>query len=90
MKQRIKIGARHDVENLVDGAFEATFIKKDGSLRTMACELGVSVNLVGGKNNTGDKPNLLTVWSVSDNAYRIINTDTLQTIKYRGDEYEVV
>jgi hypothetical protein len=72
-----------EIEKLVgDKFFTATFIKKDGSLRTMNCRLGVKKHLKGGekKYNT-EIYNYLTVYDMQKKGYRTININTLKELK---------
>lgn len=71
--------------------FTVEFIKKDGSLRKMNCRLGVKKNLAGGDlrydpNDFG----YLSVFDMGKKEYRMINLNTIQSIKSGGKEYLVV
>ncbi len=70
--------------------FSCEFIKKDGSLRKMVARLGVAKNLKGGKNGVSSKNSLITVYDMAKQAYRMVNLETLQTVKIGGIVYEVV
>ena len=70
--------------------FSCEFIKKDGSLRKMVARLGVAKNLKGGKNGASAKNSLVTVYDMVARAYRMINLETLTTLKVGGVYYEVV
>ena len=71
--------------------FSVVFLKKDGSIRKMQCRFGVKKHLKGGKLafNPLEK-NLLVVFDMQKEAYRMINLETLMTINMKGTEYEVV
>lgn len=70
--------------------FTITFIKKDGTIRVMNARLGVTKGLTG-KGMTYDpiERNLLTVFDVQKQAYRMINSDTIQEIKFEGQTLKV-
>jgi len=70
--------------------FSCEFIKKDGTLRKMVARLGVAKNLKGGNNGASDKNSLVTVFDMVAGAYRMINLETIQTLKVCGIAYEVV
>jgi len=68
-----------------DKIFTVLFIKKDGTLREMNCRLGVKKHLRGGelKYNPTER-NLLPVYDIQKEAYRIINVNTIQEIRFKG------
>ena len=70
--------------------FSCEFVKKDGSLRKMIARLGVSKNLKGGKNGAGVNNTLITVYDMAVGGYRMINLETLRSLKVAGVAYEVV
>ena len=56
--------------------FTVTFIKKDGTLRTMRARLGMRRNLTGkGLAFNPASKGLLPVWSADSQGYRMIPTD---------------
>lgn len=66
--------------------FTVTFLKKDGSERTMNARLGVSKH-VKGTGEPKDVPGLLTVYEIINNKtghYRSLYVDKIQEIKVRG------
>ena len=68
--------------------FTAEFIKKDGSRRVMNCRKGVKKHLAGGKlKYNAIERNLLPVFDMQKQAYRMLNIDTLQLLKTKGKEY---
>lgn len=70
--------------------FTVSFIKKDGTLRKMNCRLGVTKHLKGGELAFDPKEyDLVPVFDVQKNAYRMINTDTLVEITVGGETYKV-
>lgn len=63
-----------------------TFIKKDGTERSMLCRLGVTKYLKGGESKlNADK--YLTVFDVQKEAYRAINKDTILSVKLAGTTF---
>ena len=63
--------------------FTISFMKKDGSVRTINGRLGVKKYLKGGKS-TLNANNFLTVYSMLDKAYRAINKSSIISIKQNG------
>jgi hypothetical protein len=62
--------------------FSARFIKKDGTERLMSCRLGVTKYLKGGELNYDPiEKNLLPVYDVQNEGYRMINISTLIELK---------
>lgn len=55
------------------------FVKKDGSVRTMHCRLGVKKHLKGG-TSTLNPEQFLTVWDLNAKGYRAINRDTVLSV----------
>ncbi len=70
--------------------FSCTFTKKDGSIRNMIARIGVRKNLKGGKNGENKTNSLVTVFDMANGGYRMINLETLITLKVRGIHYQVV
>ena len=74
------------INNTSDGKiFSATFVKKDGTLRTMNCRRGVSKG-VSGKGMSFDplSKGLLTVFDMQKKSFRMINLNTLIEAKVNG------
>jgi plasmid rolling circle replication initiator protein Rep len=70
--------------------FSAVFIKKDGTLREIVCRLGVKKHLKGGElKYSPDDYNYLTVFDMQKEQYRMINVNTLKSIKVDGVTYDV-
>jgi len=68
--------------------FTAKFIKKDGSLRTMNCRMNVKKHTKGvGLSFNPFEKGLLPVFDLQKEAYRFINLNTLQSVKFGGEEY---
>jgi hypothetical protein len=63
-----------------------TFIKKDGTERSMLCRLGVTKHLKGGESKL-NADQYLTVFDVQKEAYRAINKDTILSVKLAGNIY---
>jgi len=71
--------------------FGVTFLKKDGTIRTMLARKGVTKGLKGGqmKYTPLDRA-LMGVWDVHKSAYRMINLDSLIEFKVNGINYQVI
>ena len=73
--------------------FTVIFIKKDGSERTMNARLGVKVYLRGGQlAYDAESKGLLPVYDMQisgENAYRMINLNTILSLKIGGNTYTV-
>lgn len=59
------------------------FVKKDGTIRTMTCRLGVTKHLKGGQS-TLDADKYITVYDVQKEGYRAINRDTIISVTLDG------
>jgi hypothetical protein len=70
--------------------FTVDFIKKDGTLRTMNCRLGVTRHLKGGElGYNAAKKNLLPVFDMVAGAYRMINVSTIKEIRFNKQVIKV-
>ena len=78
------------IKNTKGKIFSCSFIKKDGSLRKMVARLGVQKNLKGGNNGVSYKNALITVYDMLNDGYRMVNLETLLTLKVSGINYEVI
>ena len=69
--------------------FGAKFIKKDGTMRRMACRLGVYKYITG--TGMRYKPLLKGLIGVFDmnSSYRMVNLRTLQEVSFNGVRYRV-
>ena len=77
--------------NSTDGKiFAVHFTKKNGAIRMMLARIGVSKNLKGGSNGAGEHNSLITVWDMVANGYRMINLETLVSLKASGREYKII
>ena len=71
--------------------FTVSFIKKDGTLRKMNCRLGVTKHLKGGELAFDPKEyDLIPVFDLQKNAYRMINLDSLVEVTINGETFEVL
>ena len=69
--------------------FTATFVKKNGEVRVMNCRLNVKKHLKGGGLKYDAKArNLLPVFDMQKEAYRMINISTLIELKINGEVYK--
>jgi hypothetical protein len=65
--------------------FNITFIKKDGTTRSFNARFGVAKNLAGGGlAYSPEKHNLLKVFSMDDDGYRMVNLSNILRIKANG------
>ena len=62
-----------------------TFIKKDGTERTLVGRLGVTKHLKGGKS-TLDANQYITIYDTQNEGYRAINRDTILSVRVGGIE----
>lgn len=70
------------------GIFTATFVKKDGAIRVMNARCEVKKHLVGGKNTWSPEANgYVSVYDLASKGYRVVNLDTLITLKANGKTY---
>jgi len=86
--------SRDDVLQIIKSTrgkfFSAIFIKKDGTLRTMNCRLGVKKYLKGGSLSFNpSKRGLVVVCDMQKKSYRMININTIQYLKIGRKEYHV-
>lgn len=64
-----------------------SFIKKDGTPRTINGRLHVKRYLKGGDNPNTRKEEFLIIYSLRDKGYRTVNLDTVFRIAASGKEY---
>lgn len=80
--------AYHKCINTSGKIFSCIFIKKNGATRKMVCRLGVKKHLKGGTlNYTPAEYNLLSVYDMEQEGYRMINFNTIVAIKVSGKVY---
>ena len=71
--------------------FTAVFTKVDGTLRALNGRLKAQVNLAGGVNKTVKPSNgYITMFDMQKHAYRTLNLETVQQVRFAGDVWEVV
>jgi hypothetical protein len=70
--------------------FSATFIKKDGSIRTINARTGVQNNLQGGNNGASSKKAYITVYDMVNKGYRMVNLETLMNLKINRIAYQII
>lgn len=69
--------------------FSVEFIKLDGTPRKMVCRLGVKKHLKGGSLGYDARSlNLLPVFDLQKNEYRMINFDSIINLTIDGVTYE--
>ena len=68
--------------------FSCTFIKKDGTKRVMNGRIGCHKG-VKGIGRKFQKENLVTVFDAQAKEYRMINVDTMLTLKCGGFNWEI-
>ena len=64
--------------------FAVTFVKKDGSERTLTGRLGVSHGRVKGLPTTAAIEKYLVVYDVVKREYRNVNIETVKTVSMAG------
>ena len=68
--------------------FSATFVKKNGDVREMTCRLDVKKGVNGkGLSFKPSEHDLLCVFDMKNNGFRMINLNTLQQVKVGGKIY---
>ena len=77
------------VEKAGNNIFSAKFVKKNGEVRDMVCRLNVKKHLKGGELKYDAKArNLLPVFDMQKEGYRMINISTLIQLKINGEVYK--
>jgi hypothetical protein len=70
--------------------FSVVFTKKDGTIRKMVARLGVRKHLKGGElKYDASARNLLPVFDMEKEEYRMINVSTIQEIKVGGAKIDL-
>ena len=80
------------IEALVKGGkiFSVTFVKKNGETRVMNARMGVSKGISGsGMKYNARERNLLPVYDMQKGAYRMINANTIKSVRCQGTELTV-
>ena len=77
--------------DLNDGTiFTAIYIKKNGERRSMNCRKGVKKGITGAGHSYDPRAyNLICVYDMQKQDYRMININTLETLKLHGFEYKI-
>jgi|TARA_R110001583_G_scaffold169174_2_gene322037 hypothetical protein len=76
-----------EIQTAQNTIFSVTFIKKDGSERTMVARLHVKKGLNGkGMGYNPVEKGLLPVWDMQKNGFRMINLKTVTELKIKGEE----
>ena len=91
LKEAIRINRDELVQKIKDTKgefFTVTFIKKDGTTRTMNARLGVKRYLKGGELPYDPaERGLLPVFDAQKGEYRIVNIPTIISAKIGNEEY---
>lgn len=76
------------LDRVGDAFFGVTFVKKDDTVREMNCRRGVKKHLKGGELKYSPRErNLLSVYDVQAEGYRMVNVETLLEIRHEGTRY---
>jgi hypothetical protein len=76
------------IESTKGKFFTVTFVKKDGTIRTMTARTGVRKGVTGqGLKFNPSERNLKVVWSCDAETFRMINLNTILGIKFKGKNY---
>jgi len=76
-----------EIQTAQNTIFSVTFIKKDGSERTMVARLHVKKGVKGtGMAYNPVEKGLLPVWDMQKNGFRMINLKTVTELKIKGEE----
>jgi len=71
--------------------FSATFVKKDGSIRTMNCRRKVTKGVTGkGLAFAPSERGLMVVFDMANDGFRMINLNTLIEAKVNGVIYKFI
>lgn len=74
------------VADLKGKFFTVTFLKADGSERTMNCRTGVHKHLKGGTSTIAHKPNLVGVYEGAEESYKCFDASRVLSITSKGAE----
>ena len=90
MKTITRETAKEMIFNTNGRIFSVTFVKKDGSIRDMNARRNVKKGVKGvGLGYNPDKFNLIPVFDMLNDGFRMINASTISRVKIEGTEYEV-
>lgn len=89
----MKTISRNEAENLIKTTggkiFGVRFVKKDFTVRIMSCRLGVKKGVKGvGRSYKPEQHGLIGVYDMN-NGFRMVNLNTLEEVKFKGQTYEV-
>lgn len=90
MTTSIRISSKHETLRALLSAtrgrfFHVTFLKKDGSVRSMVCRTGVTSHLKGGDKSFSDlDKGLVTVYDVHTRGYRSFSLDRILSFTFGG------
>lgn len=83
--------AKQLIENAGTKIFTVFFRKKDGSLRRLIGRYGVTSYLKGGVLKYDPKAlGYTVVFDMEKREYRMVNTNTIEGLHIRGEQYEVL
>jgi hypothetical protein len=79
------------IQNTAGKIFSALFDKKDGTERKMVARLNVEKHKKGGElGYDPSEHNLVPVFDMQKQGYRMIPVDRLKRVRVNGEEFEVV
>lgn len=92
MNNKITIENAVQLMKSTDGQiFSVEFEKKDGTIRQMNCRTGVKKGVKGvGLAYDPQEYDLMTVFDLQKNSFRMINTSTLRKVTFKGQTYAIV
>lgn len=77
-----------NIETLIESTegkiFTVTFVKKDGSIRTMTARLGVKKHLKGGKC-TLSRDHYIIAYDMQNQGYRAIDRAAILSLTFQGN-----
>jgi len=85
----------HEIKEMINGTkgkfFSVTFVKKDGSVRSMTARLGVKKGIkgVGLKFDPAER-DLMVVWATDRKSYRMVNLRTISSLKINGNTHSIL
>ena len=80
--------SKSEVSRIAGNKFiSISFLKKDGTQRTINGRLHVQRNLKGGDNPNTRNDAFLIIYSIKDKGYRTINLDSVFRVAASGKEY---
>ena len=89
--KKITLFAAIDIILSIDNQFfTIEFTKKDNTVRSMTSRKEVKKHLKGGNLNYNPaKFNLLPVYDMHKQGYRMVNLSTLHSLNFKGEHYEI-